>query len=285
VKLGHALILAINTSILAVLFAFTTWLYFSTRSEVESQVVSTMGRAAAMTEKLARLREQELTSLAKSLATSPALRGAVATKDRDTIVDVLTTIAAKNEISTAAIMNGSKTVYVNKSGRSVRADQGAYNLRGFLGEAEVNSDYRLLIGQAPNSRLLDSWSGITDVRYAIEGSPVHNLPPEDAALAAKAPAADRPETVSAKNAYYARRASALSGRLPMTIFELKAPFWASFEQRRNSLVVLGGGLFFLGLLLSLLFSNLIEKHAVSASAGKDADWQRLLDEIESARRA
>jgi len=166
-KLGHALILAINTSILAVLFAFTTWLYLSTRAEVEAQVVSTMDKAAAMTERLARLRQQELSSLAQSIAASPMLRGAAATKDADTIRDVLSSLAAKNRLSSTQLRKGTRIVYASKSS--------AANL---YGEAELNGgEYRLVIGQAVDARFTN---GVCDVpkrrltlRFRKKGIPRH----------------------------------------------------------------------------------------------------------------
>ena len=66
------------------------------------------------------------------------------------------------------------------------------------------------------------------------------------------------------------------------IFAERAPFWRSFERRRNSLVVLGAALFFAGLLASALFARLIER-AAAPPAADDARFQRLLDEIEAAR--
>ncbi len=116
-KLRHALILAINTSILAVLFAFSTWLYVSSKAGVEKQVGAGLTRAAAISERLAGLREAELSSLAQSIAVSPMLRGALGTGDAETIRDVLRSLAAKNSLDVVAVVRGTKAIYSAGAGR------------------------------------------------------------------------------------------------------------------------------------------------------------------------
>jgi hypothetical protein len=277
-RLRHALILAINTSILAVLFAFSAWLYLSSRAEVEAQVDAGLSRSAAITAKLAELREAELSSLAQSIAVSPMLRGALGTGDAETIRDVLRSIASKNALDVAEIAKGGRTLYA-----AGRADS-----RGrLLGRAALGPDGEsLVVGQAPTPALLDAWSGITAARYSLRsgaGPPVSNLPAEDAALAAR-PAGDA-RTLSAQNRYYARDRSLLDGRFALTLYAPYEPFWTGFRARRDSLIVLGGFLFFGGLLLSVAFASLIERYAPRAGGGGgDAELiSRLVEQIETAR--
>jgi hypothetical protein len=281
-KLRHALILAINTSILAVLFAFSTWLYVSSKAGVEKQVGAGLTRAAAISSRLAELREAELSSLAQSIAVSPMLRGAMGTGDAETILDVLRSLAAKNALDVVAIVRGSKTVY--------SAGKGEIPAGRFLGRAALSDGEALVVGQAPTPALLDTWSGITDVRYALragDAPPTSNLPAADAALAAKRSAGSADVLTSGENRYYARELPVLGGRFTLGLYAPYAPFWASFETQRDSLVVLGGFLFFGGLILSVGFAALIDKHAprVSGSGDHSALVADLIEEIEKARAA
>ena len=282
-KLRHALILAINTSILAVLFAFSAWLYVSSKAGVEKQVGAGLTRAAAISARLAELREAELSSLAQSIAVSPMLRGAMGTGDAETIRDVLRSLSAKNALDVVAIVRGPKTVYSS-------------GLKGiptgrFLGRAALSGDGEaLVVGQAPTPALLDTWSGITDVRYALragDAAPTHNLPAADAALAAKRAAGAADVLASGDDRYYARELPILGGRFTLGLYAPYAPFWESFEVQRDSLVVLGGFLFFGGLILSVGFAALIDKHAPRGSgSGDNAEFVAgLVEEIEKARAA
>jgi hypothetical protein len=277
VRLRHALILAINTSILAVLFAFSAWLYASSRAEVEAQVDAGLSRDAAITAKLAELREAELSTLAQSIAVSPMLRGALGTADAETIRDVLRSIAAKNSLDAAAIVRGGRTLY--SSGRAPGPGR-------FLGRADLGPDGEaLVVAQAPTPALLDAWSGITQARYSLRsegGAPVHNLPPQDAALAARR--AGDAKVLSGQNRWYARDRDLLGGRFSVTLYAPYAPFWTGFSARRDSLAVLGGVLFFGGLLLSVAFAGLIERYAERGEAeSADETSARLVDEIEKVR--
>ena len=280
-SLRNAMILAINTSLLAVLFVFSAWLYRGARAEAQARVAEDMDRAAAMTRSLAGLRERELGGVALSLAASPMLRGAVATGDRETVEDVLASVAAKNSLDLAAVTRGGSVLYA-------RATGGKDGNPAFLAETPLGQggDISLRVGQRASSAVLDSWSAITGVRYALRPSApgsAHNLPAEDAALAAAAaPSAGAAVVSAGPGKYYARETTALDGRLRLTLFHPYAPFWRGFEATRNSLVVLGSALFFLGLLLSVFFAGLIERHALR-EGGRSEAWAPLLDEIERAR--
>lgn len=254
----QAMVLAINTSILSVVFAFSTWLYWSMRSEVHAQVEASLVRAAVMTEALADLKSRELSALAQSMAVSPMLRGALATNDGATIADVLRTFAKKNGLTDVVLAQG-------RGGRACGNDpRFPAGCRWLVGRAPIDNS-AVEVRQAPDEALLDAWTAVTGVRYAIAQPAVDNLPP---------PERDR---------YYAREA-VLEGGFKTTIFAERAPFWRSFESRRNTLVVLGAALFFAGLVLSAFFAWLIERAEPSAAGAAGPHVQRLLDEIESARR-
>lgn len=283
-RLRHALILAINTSILAVLFAFSAWLYASTRREAEAQAAAGLARSGEITEKLAELRERELSSLAQSVAASPMLRGALATGDGETIRDVLRSLAARHGLHAVAVRRAGRVLHRHP------ADARPLEEGRFVGLASASPDGggdELAIAQRPSPALLEAWSGITGARYALRGgpdpAPTHDLPAEDAALAAKSPGTALSVLSSGARRWYAAERPLLGGRFSVSIFLPHAPFWESFESRRNSLVVLGAFLFFGGLLLSLAFAPLVERHA--SAAGSDALVASLVEEIEKARAA
>lgn len=274
-SLFQAMVLAINTSILAVLFAFSAWLYTSTRAEVLEHVDASLERAVVMTEALAALKAKELDALAQSIAVSPMLKAAAATGDGATIRDVLATFAKKNAVSAVEL----------KAGGKARYGSGAASGSGLSGSAPAG-DLELSVSRAPDRALLDAWSAVTGVKYALQGggAPLHNLPEADAKLAAGAVGASGAQALDGEGGrYYARSAALAGGRLKAVIFAERSAFWKSFERRRNSLVVLGAALFFAGLLLSALFARLIEKGASGRPAEGDERFQRLLDEIEAAR--
>lgn len=274
-SLFQSMVLAINTSILAVLFAFSAWLYASSRAEVLDQVEAGLGRSVVMTEALARLKARELDALAQSMAVSPMLRGATATGDPATIRDVLATLAKKNAVLAVELRSNGK----------LRHGSGAAATAAFSGSAQAG-DAELSVSQAADRALLDSWSAVTGVRYVLNSGAarVHNLPSADEKLAgAAAPSGEARPMDGESGRYYARSAKLAGGRFEAVIFAERAPFWRSFERRRNSLVVLGAALFFAGLLLSALFARLIEKAAAGRPAADDARFQGLLDEIEAAR--
>ncbi|MBI4346134.1 MAG: hypothetical protein HY553_04725 [Elusimicrobia bacterium] len=252
----QAMVLAINTSILSVVFAFSAWLYWSTRSEVHAQVEASLARATVMTEALADLKSRELSALAQSMAVSPMLRGALATNDASTIDDVLRTFAAKSGLTDVAV----------RGRRVCRSDPTWAAGCGWLtGQAPIERG-ALEVRQNPDKALLDAWTAVTGVRYAVAHPAVDNLP-----------AAER-------DRYYARESRLAKAGSKITIFAERAPFWRSFESRRNTLVVLGAALFFAGLVLSALFAWLIERAEPAAPGAAGPHIQRLLDEIESARR-
>jgi hypothetical protein len=254
----HALILAINTSILAVLFAFTSWLYLDAKADVDKQVDASLTRSTKIVDSLARLRERELSSLAQSLATSPQLRGAAATGDRETIEDVLRSMAAKNGLTLVAVGQAKELRYGSLPAKS-------RTLEGKLfGTAPLDGGGWLAAAQAPDRGLLDAWSEITAVRLSIKapGLAVDNLGALDA------------------ESSYVREHKLLDGKLEASLFAPRDPFWRAFKQRRDSLVVLGAALFFLGLILSAIFAELVARF--SASSQTD-DWKRLLREIEAVR--
>jgi hypothetical protein len=292
-KLRQALVLAINTSILAVLFAFSAWLYTSTRRHVQADAGKAFERGAAMTEKLASLRERELTGLAQSLAGGPMIRAAVSTEDRATIEDALRSSAKSGGVELVLLSSGGKVRFSSKSaGGTVDAAT-----RGrFRGKASLDAggkSYDLWAAEKPSRQNLDAWTGITGLRYAFtepkESGDPNNLPEEDAGLAAPGKSANgkEPGVVTGTQKYYAIEVKLLGGRFETVLYDRYAPYWEEFEERRNSLVVLGTGLFFLGLLLSVLFAWLIDKYAPAGESGPTdrAEWKRLLSEIESARRA
>lgn len=281
-KLRHALILAINTSILAVLFAFSAWLYVSSKAGVEKQVAAGLTRSAAISARLAELREAELSSLAQSIAVSPMLRGALGTGDAETIRDVLRSLAAKNALDVVAVVRGPKTIY--------SAGKGEIPPGRFLGRAALSDGEALVVGQAPTPALLDTWSGITGVRYSLragDAPATHNLPAADAALAGRRAWGPADVPTSGAERYYARELPILAGRFTLGLYAPYAPFWESFEAQRDSLVVLGGFLFFGGLILSMGFAALIDKHSPrgEGSGGHSEVVAGLVEEIEKARAA
>lgn len=252
----QAMVLAINTSILSVVFAFSAWLYWSTRSEVHAQVEASLARAAVMTEALADLKSRELSALAQSMAVSPMLRGALATSDRATIDDVLLTLAKKNGLSNVVLADEAKG-----------CGGGAGGCRWLFGRAAVGGARVVEVRQAPDKQLLESWTAVTGVRYAVAEPAVDNI------------------AAAERDRYYSRDTRFGKAALSATIFAERGPFWRSFESRRNTLVVLGAALFFAGLVLSALFAWLIDRAGPStAGTAQGPDVQRLLDEIESARR-
>lgn len=285
--LRHALILAINTSLLTVLFTFTAWLYRDARANVHKTVDSSLVRAAAITGHLARLREVELSGLAMNLASSPMLQGALATADRETIEDVLSSLVSKNTLAWAGLAR--EDVLRHASAPPLQGqDLSVLGAGHFLGKAATaRSGFTLILAEKPTPSLLDAWSEITAVSYAVHGpaksDPIHNLPPVDAALLAQRPDPAGTSVRSAAGVYYARRATVQENRFDIDIFAPREEFWSDFKTRRNSLVVLGGILFFAGLCLSILFAGLIERHALAEGASASEDWRRLLSEIEAAR--
>lgn len=274
-NLFQAMVLAINTSILAVLFAFSAWLYTSSRAEVLTEMQASLSRAAKVTDALAALKTRELGVLAQSMAVSPMLRGAVATNDGATIRDVLETLARKNTVAAVQLYSGGKLRHGFGGGA------------GFKGRAPAG-EQELEVWQAPDRALLDSWTAVTGMHYALTGAKlgVDNLPREDGRLATHRPPRGEAAAVDGeKGRYYAQESPLADGDFQVVIFAERAPYWRSFEARRNSLAVLGAALFFVGLLLSALFARLIEKSAAQRPAGDVAQFQRLLDEIEAVRSA
>jgi hypothetical protein len=245
-KLRQALILAINTSILTVLFVFMCWLYWSEKSGVDAAVVAATERTAKITQELVRLRQRELSALARSLAGGPMLRAALSTGDRDTIDDVLSGMAAKNKVAAEV-----------RRGGQARFGRGA---AGLSGEADAGDGLTLRLSQAPDAELLGSWTAVTGAYYSIDGG-ARNVP-------------DGREHYSSPVA-----AEGLPSRLTQHI--PREPFWKPFEKRRNTLIVLGAALFFLGLLLSVAFAEAVERLSRASSGAEE--WARLLDEIEAGR--
>jgi len=263
----HALILAINTSILIVLFAFSAWLYVASKAEVEQEVSSALDRAAAMTERLCELREKELSGLAQSIAVSPMLRGALSTGDGPTIRDVLATFGQKNGLALVSV------------GRHRWGADGPGGL--LLGRTALSEGSgELTVGVAPDRALLDPWSEISGARVGLragKGAVVHNLPSDY-------PAGTETLVRAGDTRFYRRGAALLDGRFQGEFFLEYAPYWSAFERRRDSLAVLGGGLFFFGLLLSVGFAELIARGAEGpGGASRPAELAALLDEIEGLR--
>lgn len=286
------MILAINTAILVVLFAFAAWLYQSSESEVERQVVSSMERVSAMTARLARLRERELSTRAQSITVSPLLRSAVVTRDAETIEDVLASFAKKNSFASAVLIQDAKVVYANNpQHREARADdvlKGMFRGRALLGRA--GGGLTLVLGESPSPSLLDEWSEITLVRYGFRAPPsalaIHNIMAGDATIRSKENLPERPIVVSSpQNTFYARTTQILDGRFVLGIYDRYEPYWAGFQAQRNSLVVLGTSLFFVGLLMSFGFAYLIERYALSDASQErsSSEWKEMLEEIEQVR--
>ncbi len=128
------------------------------------------------------------------------------------------------------------------------------------------------------------------MRYALragDAPPTNNLPAADAALADKRAAGAEDVLTSGAARYYTRELPLLGGRFTLGLYAPYAPFWSSFETQRDSLVVLGGFLFFAGLLLSVGFAALIDKNALrgAGSGGNSALVADLVDEIEKTRAA
>ncbi|MEE8074659.1 MAG: hypothetical protein V3T60_03430 [Candidatus Binatia bacterium] len=286
------MILAINTAILVVLFAFAAWLYQSSESEVERQVVSSMERVSAMTARLARLRERELSTRAQSFTVSPLLRSAVITRDAETIEDVLASFARKNSLASAVLVQDAKVVYANNpQHREARADdvlKGMFRGRALLGR--TGGGLTLVLGERPSPSLLDEWSEITLVRYGFRSPPsalaINNIMAGDATIRSKENLPERPIVVSSpQNTFYARTTQILDGRFVLGIYDRYEPYWAGFQAQRNSLVVLGTSLFFVGLLMSFGFAYLIERYALSdaSQARSSSEWKEMLEEIEQVR--
>ncbi len=283
-RLRHALVLAINTSLLVVLFVFTAWLYRASRDEVVGQVGVSLERAAAMTDRLAALREGELSGIAHTLSGSALVRGALITDDPATIADVLRTIRDNNGLAWAGVARDGVVIHASAplgKARSLRE----LTAGRLLGQTPVAGRGTLVLAQAPEPGLLSSWSQITDVAYVLRaggGVIAHNLPSEDSGLAEGPPPAGAP---AAAGPYYVRRARLLEGRFEALLLSPREPYWSGFRKRRNSLVVLGGVLFLFGIGLSVAFAVLIERHAAARPDASPApDWSRLLSEIEALKR-
>lgn len=282
-SLRQGLILAINTSILAVLFVFMSWLYRESRLEAQAASAAALERAAAITGELARLREKELGTLALSLSASPMLRGALATGDRATVEDVLISIREKNGLGEAAVLARGAAAYASRP--DSRRGSAEALARGRL--CGRGGDPSLIVCLSPDRVLLDSWSAITGARYRLT-TPDGALLAANLDSAASAALAGRTlgaglSEIDAGSSRYAAVSRPLLGGISAAMLVDQAPFWSAFQRRRNSLIVIGAGLFFLGLLLSIAFSELLARHAPRGAA--DEQWKRLLDEIEAARGA
>ena len=279
-----AMVLAINSTILAVLFAFSSWLYLSSRREVERGVQDRLTRTQAMTGYLAELREVELQNLAQSLAVSPLLKGALSTRDKETIQDVLSSLAEKNSLDAVVVLRQGRPVFASRDGLGALSE---LEKGRFLGGSDLPGDHEasLVAASLPSAELLRAWSKITGARFAVlaQGSSefVEDLPAGQESLLSKKPESPHSVISSEKDKFYAREFPLLGERFAVRIFLPYAPFWSGFESLRNSLVLLGGGLFLCGLIASSLFAAWIERYARPDSVGGTA--QGLLAEIETVR--
>lgn len=291
-NIRNTLVLGINTSILLVLGVFCFWLFFSYSSDVNRQVAVKIGNSEKIVQRLVKLRENELSEIARSLATGPVLRSVLSTRDEETIQGVLENLAKSNGLDVIAIGDGQNFVYSYTTGKeeNLRKD---FRSR-FKGFANIpGSKLELAIADLSSKDLLNAWTEILDGRIAL--IPNHN-PREmilnlwegtDGLLKEKPVRVDPYVYFHNSVSYYGQDMVLFNDNLTVRLFFERGPFWQSFEKRRNELVVIGLSLFFLGIIISLVIAKRIESQIGSVKTEGEGfvDGDSLLEEIENARNA
>lgn len=284
ISIGNILTLIISTSILLIILFFSLWLYQSSKTTVEENVLSAMIRTKRITKNLVHIKRKELDILAESITISPLLKGSLATGHEKTIVDVMDSLKSKHDIDNILILKNKRLVF---SDSSISEDKTIKELVSgkIIGKSQITIarqlQYTVLVIKELTKEILNDWSLITQGQYVAVGS-------SGDLLAQNTKTIMTPEILPTSSdgqrkfdgiEYYFHTLSLFKNTLKLVIMKEKSLFWIEFTKNRNSLVVLGVILFFVGVVISIIFSKLFERYIDSHQRVEMSLSDSLLEEI------
>ena len=286
--LRETLILIIAGSILLSIAIFTFWLYYASKRDVNSLVESRLSHVNKTTELLSNLKKKEMEGIANVLVTGPILNSALSTRHKETIEDVLENVRAENKLAFVLVIDGKSVAHTSEINGQAYEGQSLKELVAghFLGAAKVRDGRRILLGHKPDLELLADWKEITGADYQLRTNDG-----QETGAKTGGPEKDRPynewdySNVTEKGKYYRSKLELLKGTLKLGVYLERAQFWKNFLKRRNSLLIIGGIIFFFGLLLAITFAYIFEKYLLPRYRSEDKEhFRKLIQEIEEAKK-
>ncbi|MDB9786558.1 hypothetical protein OAB57_00485 [Bacteriovoracaceae bacterium] len=287
--LQQVIILLNTSSILVIILVFCVWLYSTEKEAVGVSVNKDVVKMISITKNLSILKKENLNILAQKIAGSTMYRSALFTSHEGTIVDTLESIVAQNGLDFVLVVEKKRILYAGFLDKS-HTDVGIKKLvhGTYIGVAKTFQDgKRLLIGSKLTNKEIDGWSKITGAKYVSfkENNEVIISNLDSKALESYTPSfLNGKIQVTPKGNHYGSYFPMIKNTLHLYVFVEKNPYWIEFTKKRNSLILLGSILFFIGLLMSTLLSMILKKIITGGVEGSDLSEKilsKILHEIES----
>jgi hypothetical protein len=282
--------------ILACMFLGSTlfwvaWLYFRSRDDVEQMVSKSFTQSKLLAQELVVLKKRELDALAQGLVNSPLLKSALATNDRKTIIDVLSSNRQKNQLDFIGLVHGKELVYAD----SLESDAGlkAQVATRWVGKAGLDmadkDNWGLLIAKNISSEDLIFWERLLGAKMLFlrsDGSNIISSENLNLNFSAGEISDIRAKvfSITRNDEYYMACYPLLGDTIDACPLINKKSFWLQFTRLKNKLLILGAGLGLLGLilgpLLALIFSRQLDLYLQNRAQQSGQYAQDILKQIE-----
>jgi hypothetical protein len=284
------LTLVLSSCIAVVVLIFIVWLYFTSKSEVTSNVAEEFKKIEVITKELIGLKKKELKLLAKNMSSSAVLRSSLQTAHKETIEDALDGIVKKYGLAFALVVQKKEILFrdtdsQNKNLKKIVAGNilgtTKMTLRKFEGA-------KLLLGESISVKDLKSWSEITNSQYLV-----YNKSQEiDINTEVLKDPSFHKESLSQilelpgekdSGTYFLQTFPLMKKTLYMTSTLPKSRFWGPFIKKRNDLIILGLVAILIGIIMSVIVSVVFSKHMLKntfSNVQKDELVDDLIKEIE-----
>ncbi|MCO4793821.1 MAG: hypothetical protein KC493_08920 [Bacteriovoracaceae bacterium] len=288
-QLKQIIVMIMTSCLLLFILSFMIWLYTASKKENRQTVKNNVTKIQTMLNGLSHLKVKELDALALSIANGPIVQGALSSKHEATITDVLDSIRKKNKLKFVLVLRKRSLLY--KSVDDQFSDAGLKQIASgnFIGKSKLPKrsadNLTLLVGRSLTKVDLDFWTEITGATFQIYRDDDKNMISNHSGSTMKEVATDS-LLMTSDNEYYKSNKGLLKNTLKIDFYISSKKYRENFKRRRNELIILGASLFFLGLILSLILSEVLFRYLNKniSNNQNEGDFQYLINEIEELKK-
>ncbi len=264
------LTLANSTIVLVIILSYNIWLYNSSKNDVEFFVEQDLAQKESLTLELINQKRSEIDKIANIIIDTAVIKSAIRTNHLPTIIDTVKSIKAQYSVAFAAILKG-KQIIASSHDVEIIQELTRGRIIGLTKYIDEGVQYSFVIGLDITNDDLYGWKKITRADYILKsnGLVMSTIPTKSVVI----------ENIKTK--FYDKKLSLFNDSIEISILTEKATFWKPFNRKRNTLVILGGVFFILGIILSFLISYLFffvmnnEDNTISKT-----DFQEMIRKIQ-----
>lgn len=283
-SIKQIVIISLTSCLLFFIFVFLFWTYNDSKIQNRDLILEDIKNTQKMLEDLGTLKVRELNTIAKGISYGPLLKGALASQHLPTIEDVLRSIKNKNKVDFILVLKDKRIQYrgVDKGHEDSSIKEIAAG--HFIGKAKIKDKF-LIIGKKLISDDLTLWKKMTNASFEVMGENDKIALSNYTGKSVKGSSKTDIQLTSDNKFYYSTK-KLLKGTLNIKFYLSAKPYNESFERKRNSLIILGVVLLFIGLVLSVAISKLLFNFLNKAILKKadSGNFNYLIEEIETLKK-